>query len=124
MKHFLFCLSLSFGSLKAHAQQQFTFEKQMEQAWLDFHRNGAQMIRSDLKTIDNSTISDEQFDAIGAIMQAKDGYIRLIRQSSNEVTLIHASFLPDHDKLSIFRHAGVEVQIISTKAEPLLQAVE
>lgn len=124
MKHLLFCLFVSFGSFHAQAQQSFTFEKQMEQAWLDFHRHGSQMIRTDLKSADGSAITDEQFDMIGAVMQVKDGYIRLTRKSSNEVTLIHAQFLPDHDKLSVFRFAGVEVLIISTQAEPMLQAVE
>lgn len=124
MKHFLFCLFISFGSLHAQAQQSFTFEKQLEQAWLDFHRHGAQMIRTDFKSADESAITDEQFDAIGTVLRVKDGYIRLIRKSSNEVTLIHAQFLPDHDQLSAFRFAGVEMLIVLSQVEPMLHAVE
>lgn len=121
MKQILFCLLLSLASFQVQAQQALTFEKQLEQAWLDFHQYGQQMVRTDIKTADGSAFSNEQFYAVGAVLQVKDGYIRLIRKSSTEVTLIHAPFLPDHDLLSVFSYAGVEAQVVSTQAEPMMQ---
>ena len=119
MKQLVFILLLSLAPVHAGAQQEFTFEKQMEQAWLDFHQHDIQPVRTDLQTADGSNYTDEQFDAVASVMQIKDGYIRLIRKSSSEFILIHAAFLPDGDLLSAFRYAGVEALVVSTHAEPM-----
>ena len=96
--------------------QEFTFEKQREQALFVFHQNGTGLLMATCETRNGTPITDYQLSAVAAVMAEKDGYVKLMRKSNTEVVVVYASFIPETDLRSVFRHVGVLVVVRDTQA--------
>jgi hypothetical protein len=117
MKKTIAILTLLATAFCAQAQQEITFDKQLEQALTDLHRFGTAVSQTVIVTNDMSTVSQDQLNAIAAVMSEKDGYIRLIRNSDAEFTVVHAAFVTAGDLLSVCRFAGTEFRIPNATAQ-------
>jgi hypothetical protein len=107
MKNTIFILLLLTTSFCANGQE-LTFDKQLEQALTDVRRSGTTILQTHVLADPSTPVGQDALNAIADVMSVKDGYIRLIRKSDTELTVIHADYVTTGDLLSVFRFAGVE----------------
>jgi hypothetical protein len=114
MKQIIAILALSATAFCAQAQQEVTFDRQLEQALTELNRFGTSVSQTVIVTNDMSAVTQDQLNAIAAVMSEKDGYIRLLRNSDSEFTVIHAAFVTTGDLLSVCRFAGTQFRLSNT----------